>query len=98
MAKLVLIDTGTYQLNKNSIDDIVSIYEDDVFLGDSYNTFRIVDLPEIPASEVVRVLHTYSEQTPESKKYEFNLKDLLDTTKMDEDKIKIIKKAKKYAK
>lgn len=52
MAKIVLISDGTKHDN-NNIGDIVAIHDDDVELGLSYNSFKIVELSG--TAEQVRV-------------------------------------------
>lgn len=63
MAQLVLIGTGTFRPGINNIGDVVSVHDDDVFLGPSYTDFNVVTVPGT-AQEVFDLLST---KTPEIK-------------------------------
>ena len=62
MAQIVLIDTGTKR-EVNNIGDIVSVHDDDVALGDSYQCFKIVKVPGT-AKDAVALINS---QIPEVK-------------------------------
>jgi hypothetical protein len=52
MAKVVIIDTGTYRKDINNIGDIVSIHDDNVDLsGPGYDNFKIIDIPGMPVKK-----------------------------------------------
>ena len=51
MARIVCIANGTKR-DSNNLGDVVSIHDDDVELGPSYNAFKIIEVPEISADEV----------------------------------------------
>ncbi len=75
MCKLVLIAKGT--LRKGStLDDLVSIHDDDVVLGTAYSSFRIVELPDIKASFVHVLLEYGTAKGLIDRKFQFNLKAL----------------------
>ena len=63
MAQIVLIDTGTKR-EVNNIGDIVSVHDDDVALGGSYQCFKIVKVPGT-AKDAVALIDS---QIPEVKR------------------------------
>jgi len=44
MAKIVCIAGATYREGINNIGDIISMYSDNVELGDSYSTFEVIEI------------------------------------------------------
>ena len=57
MAQIVLIDTGTLREGLNSIGDVVSVHDDNVVLGPSYDTFKIIRVPGT-AQEVIDLINS----------------------------------------
>lgn len=80
MAKIVLIDTGTYREGINNIDDIASIYDDHVALtGPGYVHFRVMQVKGMSAAELTSLLQTkkpitdYAHKPPGTQKYVLGL-------------------------